>query len=187
MRYVSWKQQAGTSGVLTTQYVACFNITDPDATGVGHQPLGYDQWAEFYNLYLALKSKLTVEFSLTASITSPVVVGINVTRTPSTTFTTFEEFIENGDGVHALLSPSIDGPVVRTLHLDASLKRLFNLRNPRDEQSKYGAAFGSAPSNGMYFCIWTMALDQATTAGVSMLYSIDYDVSVSEPKNLTQS
>jgi hypothetical protein len=173
--------------VLTTQYVSCFNINDPDASGVGHQPLGHDQWAEFYNLYLALKSKLTVEFCLTASVTSPVVVGINLVRTTGTSFSSFEEFIENGNGVHALLSPSIDGPVVKTLALNANLKRLFNLRNPRDEQSKYGAAFGSNPSNGMYFCIWTMALDQSTTSGVSMLYRADYDVSVSEPRNLAQS
>jgi hypothetical protein len=187
MRYASWKQQAGTSGVLTTQVVACFNINDPDSTGVGHQPLGHDQWAEFYNLYLALSCKLTVEFCLTASTTTPVVVGINIMRTTSTSFTTFEEFIENGNGVHAVMSPSVDGPVVKTLSLHADLKRLFNLRNPRDEQSKYGAAFGASPSNGMYFCIWTQALDQATDAGVSMLYTADYNVSVSEPKNLAQS
>lgn len=37
------------------------SIYDPDRTGVGHQPLGYDQWSAFYNRYRVIGAKVVVQ------------------------------------------------------------------------------------------------------------------------------
>lgn len=50
------------------------SIYDPNRTGVGHQPLGYDQWKSFYNRYRVYG--VTVRFSATNLADVPVRVGI---------------------------------------------------------------------------------------------------------------
>lgn len=50
------------------------SIYDPNRTGTGHQPLGYDQWATFYNRYRVYG--VTVRFSATNLADVPVRIGI---------------------------------------------------------------------------------------------------------------
>lgn len=38
------------------------SIYDPNYTGGGHQPLGHDQWAQFYKTYKVLGAKITARF-----------------------------------------------------------------------------------------------------------------------------
>lgn len=47
---------------------------DPDYTGVGLQPNGYDQWSQFYNEYVVLGSEITVEFIAAGAYVSELVV-----------------------------------------------------------------------------------------------------------------
>lgn len=50
---------------VTDQYNFLINSTfDPDSTGVGHQPLGRDQWAAIYGKYRVLHVKMTFELAL---------------------------------------------------------------------------------------------------------------------------
>lgn len=37
------------------------SVYDPDVSGTGHQPMGFDQWSAFYNKYTCFGSKITVE------------------------------------------------------------------------------------------------------------------------------
>lgn len=50
------------------------SIWDPNRTGVGHQPLGYDQWRTFYNRYRVYG--VTVRFSATNLGDVPVRIGM---------------------------------------------------------------------------------------------------------------
>lgn len=50
------------------------SIYDPNRSGVGHQPLGFDQWGKFYNRYRVYG--VTVRFSATNLADVPVRVGI---------------------------------------------------------------------------------------------------------------
>ncbi len=36
------------------------SMYDPDHTGIGHQPLGYDEWTTFYNRYRVFGAKVTI-------------------------------------------------------------------------------------------------------------------------------
>lgn len=50
------------------------SIYDPDRTGVGHQPLGFDQWAAFYNRYRVYGVK--VRWTITNRSEVPVNVAL---------------------------------------------------------------------------------------------------------------
>ena len=39
------------------------SIFDPDLSGTGHQPLGHDQWATFYNRYRVFKVSYVISMS----------------------------------------------------------------------------------------------------------------------------
>jgi len=55
-----------------------FNVNslfDPDRTGVGHQPMGFDQWTTFYNRYLVYGVSYRLEF-MNLSGTSAPYVGV---------------------------------------------------------------------------------------------------------------
>lgn len=67
----------------------CF---DPNFTGGGHQPLGYDQWSAFYRRYRVRASKMTVHF-YTKDTGEVITAGI-VPMTTNTILSNFEDYQE---------------------------------------------------------------------------------------------
>lgn len=70
------------TGLLDTQNglsaLHSFNLNslyDPDRTGTGHQPLGYDEWKEFYNQYRVFKVAYEVVVYAGQENASPVICG----------------------------------------------------------------------------------------------------------------
>ncbi len=64
--------------VTGTQQIMNLNsIFDPDRTGTGHQPYGYDQMALLYNRYRVLRTSWKVEFGATSGTYYALVVPTN--------------------------------------------------------------------------------------------------------------
>lgn len=59
------------AGVSVFQFFSGNSLYDPDVTGVGGQPEGYDQWSSFYNRYRVYGSKCRVQFT-TVGNTNPL-------------------------------------------------------------------------------------------------------------------
>lgn len=51
-QYVEFFSNTSTAGLNLDQVMNLNSLFDPNRTGVGHQPQGFDQWATFYNRYL---------------------------------------------------------------------------------------------------------------------------------------
>jgi hypothetical protein len=66
------------------------SIFDPDRTGVGHQPLGHDQWSAFYNRYRVLAVELIAEFVNTGALP----YWISMSPSTSVTAPTIDNFAE---------------------------------------------------------------------------------------------
>lgn len=45
------------------QHYRCNSLFDPDYTGIGHQPYGFDQWKNFYQQYYVYKAAISVSFN----------------------------------------------------------------------------------------------------------------------------
>lgn len=85
-----------TSGALSAgNYVYSANgLWDPNVTGVGHQPMGFDQMMVFYNHYTVTRAKIIVDFrSQTAGLGGFASIA---TRADSTTLTDPQRIIEAG-------------------------------------------------------------------------------------------
>ena len=50
------------SGIATQHVFRANSVFDPDSSGIGHQPMGFDEMAANYNHYVVLGSKITVWF-----------------------------------------------------------------------------------------------------------------------------
>ncbi len=191
LRYSSFKALAGTSGVLGEQVVACGDIFDPDRTGVGHQPLGHDQWSAFYGAYIVVRSKIQVwyMYNQAQAVSTQPVVGMFRDDTTALLSSTWDALVEQGRSKYLVVPASLNvvSPDANMLTLDYDAKRDFNLTDIRDNESRIGAATGASPSDNMFYHIWAQSVDQATTSAVMLVYTVDYDVIFSKPKELGQS
>lgn len=52
------------------------SLFDPNATGVGDQPVGYDQWAELFRRSVVYSASVDVEAMVTGQVNTPSVVGM---------------------------------------------------------------------------------------------------------------
>jgi hypothetical protein len=188
MRYSSYVDFAGTSGVLETQVVSCGDIHDPDISGIGHQPLGYDQWTTFFGDYVVVRSRIEVTFmyNQAQSANTQPVVGIYRDNSSAAAASSWTTLLEQGRSVHAVLPPSMSTPVTK-LTLDYDARRDFNLKDIKDNTDRIGGSFGASPTEMMYYVIWVQGRDQSTTSASAIVYTVDYDVIVSKPKELAAS
>lgn len=65
MPYAYFGNFAITSGITSTAVIRLNSLFDPDQTGVGHQPRGYDQWKLFYLNYVVSRCDYEIVFSVT--------------------------------------------------------------------------------------------------------------------------
>jgi len=75
---LSWTQVSGTLGDNVFRGNSCF---DPDLTGTGGQPSGFDQWSAFYASYTVLGSKIEVSCSVNGGTGGPNTNRFGVTPT----------------------------------------------------------------------------------------------------------
>lgn len=77
------------------QYIFNLNsLFDPDRTGIGHQPYGYDTLSTMYNRYRVISCSYRVNQS-SASTGTPVVIGAMPSNDQLIVFTNMGEMIEN--------------------------------------------------------------------------------------------
>lgn len=186
LKYVSYFLGASTSSV-NVLVLRANSIFDPDLTGGGHQPMGRDQWATFYNRYLVTDARVRATFQAAGSSqTVGAAVGINIAETlsPGTTWPTEAE---QPQSVWTTMQPDWDSPnAMKTLYGSFNAKKFFNVNTVKDNHD-LGAIIGTNPARPAYFHIWRQTLNESTASQVYITYEIEYDVMFLDPKTLATS
>ncbi len=188
MRYVeALTLDPAAGGVLAKYTYSANNIFDPSVTAAGHQPLGHDQWAAFYNDYVVLGSKITVIWSsstATNATSIPNICGICLDEDNSIAVSSIN-LIENNARYTVL---PMTNNSRRTTRRHFSTKKFFNVTNVKDNVARFGAGFGASPTEQAYFILFVGPVTLSDdTPGVSALVTIDYIVALSSPKDLVES
>lgn len=160
------------------------NLNDPDISGVGHQPKGYDQWAQFYNKTMVHGSKILCRFTPTdASSNGNTNIYILPTR-DSTTLPGWVSIQEDKFGKASIVGPYV-GMGIKYMSDYMSTKKIFGDANAL-EQSDYGATFGFSPVNNWY---WVVGGETATGGDVTcdVAVVITYYVELYDRKDLPPS
>lgn len=175
-------------GTIASYLYRCNSVFDPDYSGVGHQPSAYDIWTQFYQHYVVIGSKITIQFNTNnISATPPCVVGVYVNDDTSIVPTTHTGITENRLGHYALYTPD-QTTKSKKISIGFSPKKFFGIKDIKDNIDRLGALVTANPSEQAYFTIWVAGqLPTDDPILVNGWVTIDYKVLFSEPKDLPQS
>lgn len=185
MRYVENITMSSSAGVMATHLFSANGIYDPDITGLGHQPYGYDQMAAYFNHYVVIGSKITVNWMNepgSAVSENPSVVGVYLSDQTTVPYGNVNSFVEAKRGqfknVQWMFMPTTTGRY--------SAKKFFNIKDVKDNVLRIGANNGTQPTDQAYYQVILQALG-GSNASMTARVTIDYIVEWSEPRSLATS
>lgn len=185
LRYCDQHTLTSSSGLLGTWVYRANSVYDPNYTGTGHQPMGFDQWSILYNHYTVVGAKITVQMMVDNSTAIPSAYGVFLNDNLTTTYTSWQSFKEARKGTSVVVQGNA-GQTIRPVIAKYSAKKFYNVTDVKDNSTNLGALTTANPTEGAYFICWF----QNTTGGTdtqSFAITIDYIVDFSEPRDLAPS
>lgn len=166
------------------------SLYDPDYTGVGHQPLGYDQWTTIYDKYAVRRARIKItEVTDSTGSNTPCYTFIGIRHKPTGTPTSGEEAMENPDYSDFMLSGMNEGangnPRKKVLVQEVDIVKFLNRGNIDD--SDLLTTVSTNPVNEVYADINTLPINGNTAGTMHFVVEIEFDVIFQQPKALAQS
>lgn len=180
-RYADYQSIAGAGGGAAAVWVLSGNgLYDPDITGIGHQPSGFDELMAIYDHYTVLWSKVHVTFiNTTTGPAQSGVVGISVMDN-ATALGDYREYIEAGESCWSSIDENgrtNDFVVKKQM---GSVKRNLGRPKPLDEDDLRGTSAAN-PTEQYYFHIWN-APNSAGSLATDIMYVVDFYAVLTEPR-----
>lgn len=180
LRYCTNFNLDAAAGVVSKWLFRANSVYDPDYTGAGHQPYGFDQLSAIYNHYEVISSYITVTAtpSSPGAVAAHEVVGIAL-KDDTTTESNLDTLREAKNTKWDILS------AYGKLRVSNSYNRRKYFPN---EFQALGSAVTTNPSEEMYFLVWSShQRDDTEPGGLYCMATIDYRVKFWELKDLGQS
>lgn len=179
--------RSGVAGAVSNYYFSANGLFDPNITGTGHQPMGFDQMMLMYNQYTVVSSKISCTIYNT---TASVAVRAGVYLAPDTTsITDPSRLIENGL-ITTKVIPAINvAGYIKDFDLDCDVVKFFGRKSAKEmleDTLLYGTAAAN-PTEGVFYAI--TAWDPFGASNYSTFFDviIEYDAYFWEPRKLTVS
>jgi len=189
LNYTDMQTLSGAAASNVSRQVYRLNsLFDPDATGAGAQPSGFDQYAAIYNRYTVFKVDVEAHFSAINSTTltgtySAGFFGAN--NDPSTT-TSLVNALSRSDKM-SIAAASGGGLTTRVLKQTYYLPALAG-KPYKVGDSSYSAVTTASPGNDLWLHVWAGgATDIATPDGAYLLLRLRFYCIFSEPRSLNES
>lgn len=169
----------------SARYVFSANgLYDPNVTGVGHQPIGFDQLMQMFDHYTVIGSRLRVDFNNNDPVNS-VIVGIHLNddKTPSLDPAIT---IENGSAKYTTLTPSGGDKSHTTMTLKCSPAKYLGRSRPLSDPELKGNV-NQNPIEGVFYNIFACDNGFGDPTTVDFNVTLEYLVIYHEPKQLALS
>lgn len=177
MRYCDEVDLDPGAAVAATHVFSCTGLYDPDVTGTGHQPLGFDQWMQFYDHYTVLGAKISVT-ALNNNTGDAFCVGL-VVKDSLTAITEIPRLKEQSSNYKYIARAGSKDMV--SLSRKFSTKKFFSKGHVMDDPELKGT-ISTNPTEQAYFHLWCCPFDEASDEGTLRCnVQIDYIVQLSEP------
>ncbi len=163
------------------------SLYDPDFTGVGHQPLGFDQLAVLYNHYVVNSARIKVQVHSAAGATHPTAFGILLNDDNTPPGSNWTTLAESHNGVYKVIGQGTTTGTLPSLTLDYSCRKFFGVKDPTD--SAQVSAVTTNPTDGAYFIVWLADTPQGTVdlPAVDLVVEIDYNCVFTEQQPVDRS
>jgi hypothetical protein len=174
-----------TAGAIQRYRYRANDLFDPDQTGTGHQPMGFDQLMLAYEQATVVRSRISVTF--VSELAVPIRVGISLD--PDTTNTAIADTMENGQVVTAMLGgvASGGGKNIATLQLDFDAAKYFGRRGDIVNDVTLSCTTAASPTEQAYFTLFAFSAVNATTSMCGFDVMLSYDSVYWEPRKLAGS
>lgn len=157
---------------------------DPNITGTGHQPLGFDQWMAFYNHFTVIGARIKATFVSAAAGATDGTTLCGVEIAPSSTATTnMNNLVEQGRARYRTVTNSTaeQKNVVTT---QVSIKKFLGKNNLIDDTATQGS-ISSDPDEKVFFHVFAMGVNQTINPlALNCIAEIEYIAILHEPVNI---
>jgi len=176
----------GLAGVPASFVFKANSLFDPNDTGVGHQPLGFDQIMPFFDKYCVIHANIRVTFVNTdTAATQGMIVGVKVADS-SVGVSNIADEIERGTMKYRLLTARDDSKNMCTITHQVAPAKFLGISRPLSEDRLKGT-ISSSPLEGVYFIIVAQPNASVDAGAVRCLVQIDYTAIFTEPKEIATS
>ncbi len=182
--YTKLKYTATNTSSATAAFAYIYSLNsafDPDVTGIGGQPLGFDQYSTLYNKYQVMGSKISVKM-----INDSTTVSILAALYPSTSSSpvTYSEGAEQKYSQWRYINNSHGANNMKTMSKYLSVRKLIG----RNTNSQNFTALSSAnPASRQYWIITGRSLDGIAAATAYFFVDITYYIKWFDRTALTAS
>lgn len=185
LRYSTAFVLSSVSGAVTGTYVFRANdLYDPDFTGTGHQPMGFDQLMQWYNHFVVTWAKITLVFKNGLATSPTVCLRVDA---DSTALTVIDRIVEVGGCVHENLEHTGQFGANKTLSMVANIPKLQGVsRAAITANPSLQGSSAASPAELSYFHVsmWdTLGLTGSAIVDVIL----EQVATFIEPRNMVQS
>lgn len=159
-------------------------LFDPDLTGVGHQPRGFDQLMSFYDHYVCIGANVRIDFCNVSSANQALCfASIRDTSVKSTNIT---DYTESKNTKWCILASESGGQSTKSMTMTINPNKFLGRASPLSDPQLKGSNI-SNPNEGASLHIGAVCTDYFTQSAVHIVVTIEYDTIFIEPKQPAQS
>lgn len=172
-----------TGGILSRYVFSANGVYDPNITGTGHQPMGFDQMMLFYEQAVCFRSRIRVNFACASATDGRVAIGLFPdTSAPASV----SEFMENGLVVTDVVNGTGANASVhhfKSLELTCDVAKYFG-RSKKEliSSPEFYCTTAANPTEQVYFQVCQWNPSAATDINSFFDVIISYDVYYYEPR-----
>jgi len=184
LRYSDDVSLSSSSGVVSSYVYAANDLYDPDRTGSGHQPMGFDQMMVFYNHFCVVRARIKVIFKSAAGAAGTACIRQDASPTP---LTSINQILEFGGLVQTTLETIGGFGANKEIELGLSVARLQGVSESAiTADSTLRGSAAASPTEITYFHLhlWNAA-GVTCTANVAVI--LEQEAVFMEPRDATLS
>ncbi|AKV62282.1 putative capsid protein [Fiddler Crab associated circular virus] len=175
---------SGVAGVYVMNASSCY---DPNTTGTGHQPRGFDQWMTMYDHFTVIGAKITAQFSITGQADDRALICGIALKDANGVYADKNDYMEGRNVVSKLVSGGATGDArTVTLSKTYSAKKFLGISKPLASSLIRGTSSAN-PSENAYFHLFAAPTGNADLDNIPIQVLIDYLVVFTEPQQPSQS
>jgi len=182
---------APVTGNAVSYFFTANGMFDPDITGTGHQPMGFDQMMLLYNQCTVVRSSITVTF-----YGNGLACRCAVALYPSASaLTSADQIMENGlvksvainmQGTNTAINNKL-----QSVTLDCDIKKYFARPNDQSvvDDPSLATTVAANPTEQVYYgiSVWQLDPDGSTTSSIGFDVLLNFDAIYWEPKKIASS
>lgn len=177
------------TGALSSYTFSANAMFDPNVSGTGHQPYGFDQLMALYNHYQVIGSKIRI--TVTGQPNESFIYGLQLNDATIMSSTNVEAICEQPFAKRKIVSPGTSDTKDLTMSQGFSLRKFFGSKsnvNTLIGNRSYMGQVNTDPAEQAYYVLWCASNGPTSDPGLIQFHvEIEYLARFSEPKDLPMS